>query len=135
VAKELSQYNETPWSGLTLYVFKKEVHFREPDSEAIRGALSGQYTCLTLQSIIQGVRKDADKLRHRAPDQIGRIERHRYVAHNAWVVAGTRIPTKAIRHFREAGYSPSRIIREYPLLTESDIAAALAHEQKLAQNA
>jgi DNA-binding transcriptional MerR regulator len=82
VAKELSQYNEAPWSGLILYVFKKEVHFREPDTEKIRGVLSGQYTYVRLQSIIHDIGREADKLRRRTPDQIGKIERHRYVAHN-----------------------------------------------------
>lgn len=135
VAKQLSQYDEAPWSTLTLYVFKKEVYFREPESEAVRSVLSGQYAQIRLRSIIHDVANEADKLRHRTSDQIGKIERHRYVAHNAWVVAGTRIPTKAIRLFSEAGYSSDGIIREYPLLTQLDISAALAHERKVAKRA
>jgi uncharacterized protein (DUF433 family) len=135
VAKHLSRYNEAPWSELVLYVFKKDVYFREPETESVRDELSGQYTHLRLESIIQDVSKDAERLKHRTQDQIGRIERRRYVAHRAWLVAGTRIPTKAVWNFTQAGYSPQRIIREYPLLTEPDVLAALEHEEKLAQRA
>lgn len=134
VARQLSQYNESPWSKLTLYVFRGEVHFREPETEKLRGALSGQYTHIRLQSIIQDIVAEAEKLKHRTSAQIGRIERNRYIVHRAWVVAGTRIPTKAIWNFTKAGYSPEGIIREYPLLTVQDIDVALAHEKKLTAN-
>ena len=134
VARELSQYNESPWSELTLYVLRGEVYFREPETEKLRGALSGQYTYLRLRSIIQDVAAEAEKLKRRTPAQIGRIERNRYIVHHAWVVAGTRIPTKAIWNFTKAGYSPEGIIQEYPLLTEQDIQVALAHEKKLTAN-
>ncbi len=53
----------------------------------------------------------------------------------AWVLAGTRIPTGAIRRFAEAGYTVNQILREYPSLTREDVAAALAHEEALAQTA
>jgi DNA-binding transcriptional MerR regulator len=131
IARQLSRHTEVPWSELTLYVFRGEVYFREPDTEAVRGVLSGQYTHIRLRRIIQDIAAEAEKLKHRTPDQIGRIERNRYIVHRAWVVAGTRIPTKAIWNFAQAGYSPKGIIREYPLLTEQDIDEALAHEEKL----
>jgi uncharacterized protein (DUF433 family) len=79
------------------------------------------------------VRQDADRLRKRSLSQVGKIERNRHVAHNAWVVAGTRIPTKAIVRFSRAGYSVNGIIREYPPLQAGDIEAALKHEEKLAK--
>ncbi|MGH7778555.1 MAG: DUF433 domain-containing protein [Candidatus Binataceae bacterium] len=135
VARELSQYNEQPWSELVLYVLKKEVNFREPESERIMGVLSKQYTHLRLRSIIYDVAAEAQRLKQRTNDHFGRIERHRYVMHNAWVIAGTRITTKAVQRFREAGYSSEAIIREYPPLTEQDIEAALQHENNLAQRA
>jgi uncharacterized protein (DUF433 family) len=78
------------------------------------------------------VARDAEKLRERAPERVGKIERNRYVAHNAFVVAGTRISTAAIKRFHEAGYNTAQIIREYPDLTPEDIAAALAHEETVA---
>jgi uncharacterized protein (DUF433 family) len=135
VARELSQYRDQPWSELVLYVLEKEVHFREPETEAIIGVLSKQYTFIRLRSIIHDVAAEAQKLKQRTGDHFGRIERHRYVMHNAWVIAGTRITTKAVWRFREAGYSPEGIIREYPPLTKQDIEAALQHEEKLAKRA
>jgi len=135
VARELSQYRDQPWSELVLYVSDKEVYFREPESERLRGVLSRQYTHLRLQSIIHDVAREAEKLKQRREDQVGQIERNRYIVHNAWVVAGTRIPTKAIWRFHLEGYSPKSIIKEYPALTEKDVAAALAHEEKVASRA
>src|SRR5208337_1900419 len=87
IARDLSQYKDAPWSDLILYVLGKEVYFREPDTGSIRGVRTGQYTHLALRSIIQDVAAEAEKLKHRTSDQIGRIERHRYVVHRAWVVA------------------------------------------------
>jgi uncharacterized protein (DUF433 family) len=54
------------------------------------------------------------------------------VAHNAPVLAGTRIPVRAIKRFNEAGYSVAQILSEYPTLTESDVVAALAYGPKAA---
>jgi uncharacterized protein (DUF433 family) len=135
VAKGLSEYHERPWSELTLYVVRKQVYFKEPDTESVRAALSGQYTHLRLKSIIEDLTLEASKLKQRSQNQFGRIERHRYVVHNAWVIAGTRIPTRAIWRFHEAGYRHAQIMREYPILTERDIDAAIHHEQKQAKRA
>lgn len=135
VARELSHYRDQPWSELVLYVLGKEVYFREPETEAVIGVLSKQYTFIRLSSIIHDVTAEAQKLKERTNEHFGRIERHRYVMHNAWVIAGTRITTKAVWRFRRAGYSPEAIIREYPPLTKRDIEAALQHEEKLAKRA
>ncbi len=135
VARQLSEYRDRPWSELILYVLGKEVYFREPETERIRGVLSGQYTLVRLESIIHDLTDEAQKLKQRSREQIGRIERHRFVVHNAWVIAGTRIPTGAIWRFHQAGYSADKIIREYPPLTREDIRAALQHEEKLAAQA
>lgn len=66
----------------------------------------------------------------RDPRDIGRIERNRYVQHNAWVVAGTRIPTSTIWAFHVDGYSDVEIEAEFPRLTPLDIAQAIAHERR-----
>jgi uncharacterized protein (DUF433 family) len=76
------------------------------------------------------MRSAADRLRERQRDQIGRIVRNRYVVHNAWVVAGTRIPTTGIWNYHVAGYSATDIIREYPRLTKADVRAAIAFEKR-----
>lgn len=135
VARGLSEYHQRPWSNLTLSVLNHRVYFREPETESVRAALGGQYTHLRLQSVIQDLTAEMRKLKERSQEQIGRIERHRYVVHNAWVVAGTRIPTKAIWRYHEAGYKPDHILREYPVLTRRDIEAAIRHEAKQAKNA
>lgn len=134
-AQELSQYRAEPWSELVLYVFGKKVYFREPDTERVVGVLSGQYVLIPLRSIINDVAAEARQLKKRTGEQFGRVERHRYVVHNAWVIAGTRIPTKAIWRFHRAGYSQDAIIREYPVLTRRDIEAALAREERAAKRA
>jgi uncharacterized protein (DUF433 family) len=135
LARELSRYKNAPWAEIILYVLGKEVHFREPDTGRIRGVLSRQYVSLPLLSVIEDIAEKSERLRERSEDQIGRVERNRYIAHNAWVIAGTRIPTAAIKRFSEAGHSTDRIINEYPALTRHDIDAALRHENKHAKAA
>jgi DNA-binding transcriptional MerR regulator len=130
VAEALSQLDESPWSSQTLYVLGKRVQFREPNTGLIRDVLDKQYVNLPLRSIVEDVELRAAQLKERSAKQVGRIVRHRYIAHNNWVVAGTRIPIGAIRRFRDAGYSTEQIVEEYPMLKPQDIAAALRHRQK-----
>jgi uncharacterized protein (DUF433 family) len=132
VAKKLSEYSKTPWADLTLYVLKRKVHFDEPETGRTRGVVDGQYALLPISSVMEDVRKDAELLRHRAPEQIGKVEKHRYVSHQAEVIAGTRIRVATILHFLEAGYSVADIIKEYPSLTEADVEAAKRHGSGLA---
>ena len=56
-------------------------------------------------------------------------------ARNSSVIAGTRIPTAAIRRFREAGYSREQILKQYPTLSIEDVDGALAYEEGLARSA
>ncbi|HKV56407.1 MAG TPA: DUF433 domain-containing protein [Candidatus Binataceae bacterium] len=133
VAEYLGKYHSKPWSGLVLYVAGKQVHFREPATGKIRKAGGPQYViAVTLRKIVDDVRARAETLRCRRPDQIGQVERNRNVVHNAWVLAGTRIPTKAIWRYHKAGYATDHIIREYPQLTKADVASAISHEERLA---
>ena len=135
VARKLSEYRAEPWSEIILYVLGKEVIFREPETEQLRGVLSGQYTHITLRSIIHDLTTAANRLKLRLREQFGQIERHRYIAHNAWVVAGTRIPTRIIWRFHKAGYSADKIIREYPMLNQRDVEAAVEREEREARRA
>jgi len=73
--------------------------------------------------------KDVERLRRRGPELVGQIVRNRYLAHNAWVLAGTRIPTAAVWDFRDAGYDVDGIIAEYPTLTAEDVRAAIRFEE------
>ncbi len=54
---------------------------------------------IPLPSIASEVAKRAEALRNRSGKQIGKVERHKNVAHNAWVIAGTRIPVSAVEEF------------------------------------
>ncbi|HEX3666071.1 MAG TPA: DUF433 domain-containing protein [Rhizomicrobium sp.] len=125
-AQELERYSKTPWADLKLYVFKREVYFDEPETGQTRGVLNKQYIVLPLISVIDDVRVHSIALTQRDKAEIGSLERHRYVAHNSWVVAGTRIPINAIRRYSEAGFTPAQIVKEYPVLTKKDVVAALA---------
>lgn len=128
VAGELEKHVERPWSETTLYVLKRRVYFDEPSTGNVREVSGGlQYALLPLENIAREMNREVERLRARPPDKIGKIERRRNVAHNAWVVAGTRIPIKAIREFASVGYTPEQIVREYPSLTISDVRAALDH--------
>lgn len=130
VAEYLSQYHERPWSGLVLYVAGKNVFFEEPSTRQVLKAGKPQYVFkLSLVRVADDVRAKAEQLRTRRPDQIGRIERNRNIVHNAWVISGTRIPTKAVWRFYGAGYDTSQIIREYPQLTPEDVQSAIDHER------
>jgi len=127
VAQELSIYSKTPWADLTLYVLKKRVYFNEPETGRTRGVIDGQYSLLPISSVMEDVRKDAEQLRRRAPEQIGQVEKRKYISHQAEVISGTRIRVATILHFLEAGYSTAAILREYPSLTEADVEAAKRH--------
>lgn len=54
------------------------------------------------------------------------IVRHPDFCGGAYRIAGTRIPVRAIKSFRKAGYSIARIRSEYPTLTAKEIKAAIA---------
>lgn len=130
VAEKLSHLSNNLWSSRVLYVLDKKVVFDETGAGRLREVLSNQYVNgLALNEVISDMQRAVDQLRQRRDDQIGQITRSRFVNRNAAVVAGTRIPISAIRDFAEAGYTTQQIIKEYPDLTERDIAAALVYRE------
>src|SRR3984893_14880652 len=130
VAEKLSHLENDLWTKTTLYVLNRRVIIHEPGSGRLRDAVSGQYVLgIPLKKIVADTKRDAERLRHRPDDKIGRIEQSRNVSHNSAVGDGTRIPTRAIRNFKKAGYTVDQIIAEYPDLTPRDIEAALKHEE------
>jgi DNA-binding transcriptional MerR regulator/uncharacterized protein (DUF433 family) len=133
-AHKLSHLADELWTRTVLYVLNKKVIFHDPSTSQLREIVSDQYVIgIPLKTIVADTKRDVEnmKVEWRRPDEIGRVKRSRFIAHNAWVIAGTRIPTGAIRRFKEAGYSVSQILKEYPDLTPQDIEAALAHEEKM----
>lgn len=128
VSDKLSHLGEERWIKTTLYVLKKRVVFLEPGTERPREVVSGQYTfAIKLMDVMSDVKKDIDALNRRDDTKVGKIERNRWVAHNAYVIAGTRIPVEAVKNFHKAGFSVEQIRREYPDLTPADIKAAISH--------
>jgi uncharacterized protein (DUF433 family) len=135
VATELVARGYEHWADLKLYVLKKQVHFQKPGSPDVEDVWTGQLAMVPIVDVIEDVETRVAALRKRDDSQIGHVEKRKHVARNSSVIAGTRIPTAAIRRFREAGYSKEQILKQYPTLSPEDIDAALAHEEGLARSA
>ncbi|MEJ1159663.1 DUF433 domain-containing protein [Prosthecomicrobium sp. N25] len=130
VADKLSHLKDQLWTKTTLFVINREVIFVNPETGKPEAVLSGQYVMeLPLTNMIEETKAEILKLRARREGTQGQVMRHKTVARNAWVIAGTRIPVSAIQRFHEDGYSADQIIEEYPDLTAEDIEAALQHGQ------
>jgi DNA-binding transcriptional MerR regulator len=133
VAEKLSHMKRDLWTKQVLYVQDKRVQIIEEETDLVIDPVSGQYANgLALQAVMADVDQMSAHLQQRLPSQIGQISQHRFVVHNATVIAGTRVPTAAIKQFHDAGYGVDEIMREYPGLTEADIRAALSHEEHTA---
>jgi uncharacterized protein (DUF433 family) len=126
----LHRHHRSPWSSLRFALAGRKIVFFDPNSGTpIEPTGEGQAVLqIALEPIANEMREAAVKLRERKPDQLGKITRNRYVVHNSWVVAGTRIPTRAIWNFHQAGFDTHAIIREYPRLTAEDVKAAIDFE-------
>jgi uncharacterized protein (DUF433 family) len=135
VAEELIRRGYDHWADVKLYVVKGQVHFRPPRSDDIEGVWDGQLAMVPVIDVINDVEARVAALKKRTESQLGHIERNKFVVRNSAVIAGTRIPTAAIRRFKEAGYSVDQIVKQYPTLTPEDVQAALAHEEGLARSA
>lgn len=126
----LKAHSGKPWSELTLYVINREVHYRNPGSNTIEGAVSGQIAlAIPLSNVAEDMLEKAERMRRRDKSTVGRIESHRYVMGGSPVIAGTRIPTSSIRAFSDAGYNVSAILKEYPDLKRKDVEAALKEDE------
>ena len=118
------------WAGVKLYVLKGNVFWIDPDRKAPEEILSGQRVIpvIELDVVLLDAQAQAQSLTLRDPSKIGKIEKTKQVNQSSAVLAGTRIPVRAIKRYHAAGYDVAHIIREYPDLTEEDVAAALAYE-------
>lgn len=129
VGKWLSARYSTPWSSLRFFVADRKILFDEPESGLRYHARPPHQAALPieLRSIEHEMKEAAKQLRLRRTADVDKIGRHRYVAHNADVLAGTRIPTAAIWDFHQAGYDSAGILSQYPTLSEADVEAAIEH--------
>lgn len=117
---ELAKHVQRPWNHTQLAVWQKKVVW---DLTSLPRDRHGQYVGnhIELKSVAGEVAAKAEALRNRNKALLGTTEKHRYIARNAEVVAGTRIPVSTIQSFIDAGFSDTDIIQEYPTLTEDDL--------------
>jgi len=134
VGAQLRQLADDGWTRFSLYVLGKTVIFHDPETGYPREVVGHQYVVpsVPLAVVFADTKRDVAGLTKRAESAIGQIDQSRNVSHNAAVIAGTRIPTAAVKRFKDAGYSVEKIIEEYPDLTPRDIEAALAYEARAA---
>jgi uncharacterized protein (DUF433 family) len=132
VGEWLKREHETPWSSLRFGLSGRRAIFFDPATGVATEPRGHGQTVLAiaLEPIAHEMRTAASRLTERKADEYGRIIRNRHVVHNAWSVAGTRIPTEAIWNFHQAGYDANAIIKEYPRLTPKDVRAAIKFEAK-----
>ena len=129
VSAKLSHLGDRKWSGTTLYVLGKRVVLEDPATRKREDVVSGQKVLnIPLRVVIKNTRDRIKELNNR-DSALGQFTRGKFVAHNELVFRGTRILVSIIIEFHEAGYTPAKIIREFPDLTQTDIEAAIrAHE-------
>ena len=128
VKDKLIHLGDDLWAKTVLYVLNRKVIFKNPKTLTKEEVVSGQGVLqIPLQVITGDIEKAVIAMRAREAKTIGQIERRKGLAHNQWVVAGTRVPVRAIREFHEFGLTDKQIQKEYPSLTIEDIQAALSH--------
>lgn len=116
----LARRVDKPWSETRLSVLNRKVVFELDGSPRdTEGQYAGNH--IPLPTIASEVAERSQALRKRGDDQVGVFERHKFIAHNARVIAGTRIPVTAIESFIKAGLSDAAVMIEYPTLAPFDV--------------
>lgn len=124
VSEKLAHLGESRWTAATLYVLGKRVVFDNPATEQREEIVSGQRVFnIPLRVVIRSTRRRIEALNDRT-SKAGQFERHRFVAQNERVFAGTRIPVATVIAYLEAGFTVKKILAEFPTLEASDIEAA-----------
>ena len=134
VSDKLSHLLSAKWAGVSLWVFNKHVIWQEPGTEKPKEIVSEQYVmpALKLDKVVADTKRDVSSLNARDKSKYGKLEQSRYLNHNALVIAGTRISVDSIKRFSEAGYTTEQILKEYPDLSEQDVATAIEYEKPTA---
>lgn len=124
VKKKLAELADARWSSTTLYVLNKRVVFHdEEDDEFYEPVTSQRVFKIPLQVVRSDMRSSVETYWKRSPGSAGQITKRKTIAHNASVIAETRVPVRAVRDFLEAGYGVEEILAEYPTLTKEDVEA------------
>lgn len=133
VSPWLHTYSETPWATLQFYRVGSDIFFLEPGKGAMLGVQPPKQAFLPfkidMERVSSHINRKLSRMRQRKKREIGKTTRNRYVLHNETTIAGTRIATRAVWEFSQAGYSIEQIIGEYPRLTPRDVQAAIQYEQ------
>ena len=128
VKEKLTHLGDDLWAKTTLYVLNRKVVFYNPESSRKEEIVTGQGVLQIPLHVVTGdMKKAVQSLWERDSKTVGHIERSRGVASSQAVIAGTRIPVRAIKAFSEAGHSIDQIREQYPVLTDEDVRAALAY--------
>lgn len=125
VSQKLAEFGDAKWTATTLFVLGKRVVFTDPRTNERKEIVSGQRVFdIPLTIAISDTRKAIQTLNERSDVDAGIIVQGRFVMQNEPVFNKTRIPVAAVRRYLEAGASEQTILKEFPQLTLSDIAAA-----------
>jgi uncharacterized protein (DUF433 family) len=119
------------WPAHCFSVVGNRVFLSRNEAAATAHQTEGQVesTTLALSSVISEVDAAVERLRHRTPEQIGKVRRHRGIMRGAPIIAGTRIPTATIAWFHDNGYALDWILKEFPRLTAEDVRVAVDFER------
>jgi uncharacterized protein (DUF433 family) len=129
VRDTLASSNDDFWYRKTIYVLNRKVVFEDNVGDRIE-PVSGQTVFpIPLKLVRTAMDKAVRDLSKRDKDEYGKIDRRRNVNHNSPVIAGTRISVASIKRLLEDGYSPEKIMAEYPSLTQADVEAALNYRK------
>ena len=128
LAAWLREHGDTPLAELGVYLSDGKVELAAPGCEPPPGAVRYE-----LEPLAAELQRAVARLGERTPEEFGKVVRRRGVMGGAPILAGTRIPTKAVWSFHEAGYDTAGILEQYPRLTEDDIRAAIAYEAERRQ--
>ena len=128
VAEKLSHLKDSLWARTDLYVVNRKVAVVNPETGDAGEVVSGQYLIpIELKKVVRDTGRAIDAMQKRGSDEIGRISHRRSICRNTSVIAGTRIPVRAVQRLHEDGYDVDQIIAEYPDLTPADVQAAIGH--------
>ncbi|HXM72295.1 MAG TPA: DUF433 domain-containing protein [Candidatus Dormibacteraeota bacterium] len=118
------------WAGRQFWIRGRRVYWDDDIGQRVGTRQPQQVEMrIEMDAVSQDMRAAIAAFRKRDPAQVGQLERRRYTVGNDQVIAGTRIPTRAIWQMHRAGYSRKAIRTEFPRLTDRDIAAALESEE------
>jgi uncharacterized protein (DUF433 family) len=126
VARQLERLDDKKWTGTTLFVLNKRVSIVERDTAQYHEVVTGQYLMTEpIEVFVNQTRADIKEMYRRDPATIGKVTRNRRINHNLPVIAGTRVPVRAIRDLAASGFALEEILQEYPSITAADVQAVL----------